>query len=122
MTMTEDNVLEISFEKGHGYSHDQVFAVVYAPGLNNSLMSYPAFRREKHISIALPNNFAREELQVWLLVQSPDNRWSEAVYVDSEEVGVSGEELEGEPVGDAGTVVVESPAHHADHRQSAGVP
>ena len=94
MTMTEDNVLEITYEKGHGYSHDQVFAVVYAPGLNNSFMSYPAFRRDKHISIALPNNFAREELQVWLLVQSPDNRWSEAAYVENEELGVRNEELE----------------------------
>ncbi len=94
MTMTEDNVLEISFEKGHGYSHDQVFAVVYAPGLNNSFMSYPAFRRDKHISIALPNNFAHEELKVWLLVESPDNRWSEAAYVENEELGVRNEELE----------------------------
>ena len=94
MTMTEDNVLEITYEKGHGYSHDQVFAVVYAPGLCNSFMSYPAFRRDRHISIALPNNYAREELQVWLLVESPDNRWSESVYVmNNEECGMWNEEL-----------------------------
>ena len=94
MTMTEDNVLEISFEKGRGYSHDQVFAVVYAPGLHYSFMSHPAFRRDRHISIALPDNMAREELQVWLLVENPDGRWSEAVYVESEELDVGSEKLE----------------------------
>jgi hypothetical protein len=93
MTLTEGNVLEINFEKGRGYSHDQVFAVVYAPGLHYSFMSHPAFRRDRHISIALPDRMAREELQVWLLAESPDGRWSEAVYVESEELGVSSEEL-----------------------------
>ena len=97
MTLTEGNVLEISFEKGSGYSHDQVFAVVYAPGMHYSFMSHPAFRRDRHISIALPDSMAREELQVWLLAESPDGRWSEAVYVESEELGVSSEDLGDEP-------------------------
>jgi hypothetical protein len=57
-------------------------------------MSHPAFRRDRRISIALPDRMAREELQVWLLVENPDGRWSEAVYVDSEELGVRSEELD----------------------------
>ena len=84
MTLTEGNVLEIRFEKGRGYSHDQVFAVVYAPGLHYSFMSHPAFRRDRHISIALPDRMAHEELQVWLLAESPDGRWSESIYVSNE--------------------------------------
>jgi hypothetical protein len=40
---------------------------------------------------------AREELQVWLLAESPDGRWSDAVYVESEELGVRSEELGDEP-------------------------
>jgi hypothetical protein len=39
---------------------------------------------------------AREELQVWLLAESPDGRWSEAVYVENEECGMRNEELMGD--------------------------
>ena len=44
--------------------------------------------------MVLPDDFAREELQVWLLVENPDGRWSEAVYVESEELDVGSEKLE----------------------------
>ena len=93
----EHNVLEVSYDKGHGYSHDLVFMMVYAPGLKRSLLSRPAFRKDKKIAVALPDKFVGEELQVWLMVQSPDGRWSESVYVDSEELGVRNEELSDEP-------------------------
>ncbi len=34
--------------------------------------------------MVLPDDFAREELQVWLQVESPDGRWSELGHVESE--------------------------------------
>ncbi len=110
MTLTEGNVLEINFEKGRGYSHDQVFAVVYAPGLHYSFMSHPAFRRDRRISIALPNSMAREELQVWLLAESPDGRWSEAVYVESEECVMRYEEFMGDTEYSSTTATRRSPS------------
>ncbi len=94
MELTEHNVLKVSYDKGHGYSHDLVFAVVYAPGLKRSLTSKPAFRKDKKIAMALPDKFVGEKLQVWLLVQSPDGRWSESEYVENEECGVRNDKLD----------------------------
>ena len=95
MTLTADDVLEISFGKGRGYSHDQVYAVVYAPGLQHCIVSYPAYRREGRIAVALPDPMAGEELQVWLMVQDPDGQWSESIWVPGNE----GESVENEELG-----------------------
>ena len=114
MTLAEDNILEITYETGNGYSHDQVFAVVYAPGLNYSMKSNPAFRRDRHIAIALPDQMASEELQVWLMVQDPEGQWSESVWVPGgEECGMRDEELEEHAEG-AVSVACETPAGQSD--------
>ena len=91
--LKEHNVLEVRYDKGRGYSHDLVRLVVYAPGLKRSLMSKPAFRKDKKVAVALPDKFVGEELQVWLLVQSPDGRWSESVWVPLCSEAVGSEEL-----------------------------
>ena len=93
MELKDNNVLEVKYDKGHGYTHDLVRMVVYAPGLRKSVVSKPSFRKDKKIRFALPDSFEGEELQVWLTVQSPDGRWSESVYVENEELGVRNEEL-----------------------------
>ncbi len=104
--MKEHNVLEVNYDKGHGYSHDLVRLMVYAPGLKRALMSKPAFRKDKKVAVALPDKFVGEELQVWLLVQSPDGRWSESVWVPlggeaagSEELRMKNEESAGAAAG-----------------------
>ena len=104
--MKEHNVLEVRYDKGRGYSHDLVRLVVYAPGLRRSLMSKPAFRKDKKVAVALPDKFVGEELQMWLLVQSPDGQWSESVWVPlggeavgSEELRVKNEESAGAAAG-----------------------
>ena len=104
--LKEHNVLEVRYDKGRGYSHDLVRLVVYAPGLRRSLMSKPAFRKDKKVAVALPDKFVGEELQMWLLVQSPDGQWSESVWVplggeaaESEELRVKNEESAGAGAG-----------------------
>ena len=104
--LKEHNVLEVRYDKGRGYSHDLVRLVVYAPGLRRSLMSKPAFRKDKKVAVALPDKFVGEELQVWLLVQSPDGQWSESVSVPlggeaagSEELRMKNEESTGAAAG-----------------------
>ena len=104
--LKEHNVLEVRYDKGHGYSHDLVRLMVYAPGLRRSLMSKPAFRKDKKVAVALPDKFVGEELQMWLLVQSPDGQWSESVWVPlggeavgSEELRVKNEESAGAGAG-----------------------
>ncbi len=65
-------------------------------------MLKPAFRKDKKVAVALPDRFVGEELQMWLLVQSPDGQWSESVWVPlggeaagSEELRVKNEESAG---------------------------
>ena len=104
--LKEHNVLEVRYDKGRGYSHDLVRLMVYAPGLRRSLMSKPAFRKDKKVAVALPDKFVGEELQMWLLVQSPDGQWSESLWVPlggeaagSEELRVKNEESAGAAAG-----------------------
>ena len=93
----DGRVLEVAFDKGHGFSHDHVHMFVYAPGLERGLMSLPVFRRDKKVSIMLPDRFADEELHVYLMVHTDDGRWSDSVYVGSGQWSVNGElrELDG---------------------------
>ena len=86
MTLTEDNVLEVRYEKGYGDSHDRVHMVVYAPGLRRCLMSKPVFRKDKLVAMMLPDRFAGEELQVWLLVQDSEGEWSDSVFVPDQDI------------------------------------
>lgn len=94
----DGRVLEVGFDKGHGFSHDHVHMFVYAPGLERGLMSLPVFRRDKKVSIMLPDRFVDEELHLYLMVHTDDGRWSDSVYVGSGQWSVNGElnELDGE--------------------------
>lgn len=93
MTLTEDNVLEVNYAKGHGNSQDLVYMVVYAPGLKRSLRAAPTFRKSRKMSLLLPDSFAGEEMQVYLMVQSSDGRWSDSQWVDNKEHNMAADTL-----------------------------
>ena len=117
--LKEHNVLEVRYDKGRGYSHDLVRLVVYAPGLKRSLMSKPAFRKDKKVAVALPDKFVGEELQVRLLVQSPDGQWSESVWVPFGGEAAGSEELKVKNEVSAG-VAAESEELRVKNEESAG--
>ena len=77
----DGRVLEVVFDKGHGFSHDHVHMFVYAPGLERGLMSLPVFRRDKKVAMMLPDRYVDEELHIYLMVHTDDGQWSESVYV-----------------------------------------
>ena len=82
VTLTDDNVLSVSFDRGSGRGFDLVYLYVYVPDLGSGYLASPVYRRNKHIMLSLPDNYAGHELHAYLMVQSEDGRWSDSVYVD----------------------------------------
>ncbi len=81
-TVSEDNVLDVRFSRGTGRGFDEVYLYVYVPELGKGFLSSSVYRRDKRITLALPDDFAGHELHAWLMVKSDDGRWSESTYVD----------------------------------------
>ncbi|MBR4229552.1 MAG: hypothetical protein IKR83_02445, partial [Bacteroidales bacterium] len=61
---------------------DEVYLYVYAPELGKGFLSSSAYRRDRRITLALPDDYAGRELHAWLMVKADDGRWSESSYVD----------------------------------------
>ena len=78
---TEDNILRVRYEKNRGDNFDYVYLYVYAPDVEVGYLSAPAYRMDKRLALQLPDLFAGHELQVYLLVQSQDGRWSDSQHV-----------------------------------------
>jgi hypothetical protein len=81
-TVSEDNVLDVRFSRGTGRGFDEVYLYVYVPELKKGFLSSSVYRRDKRITLALPDDFAGRELHAWLMVKSDDGRWSESAYVE----------------------------------------
>ncbi|MBR4230382.1 MAG: hypothetical protein IKR83_06690, partial [Bacteroidales bacterium] len=65
-----------------GRAFDEVYLYVYAPELGKGFLSSSAYRRDRRITLALPDDYAGRELHAWLMAKSDDGRWSESSYVD----------------------------------------
>ena len=79
---TADNVLNVRFARGVGRGNDEVYLYVWVPDLQRGYMSSSVHRREKRISVALPDEYAGHEVQAWLLVQGEEGGWSQSTWVD----------------------------------------
>ena len=101
MEWTADNVLSVRFDRGRGSGYDHVYLYVYVPELGTGFLSAPAYRRDKRIALALPDEYAGHDAQVYLMVQSPDGRWSDSLYAGeialNEIVAMEEEDLESAP-------------------------
>lgn len=101
MEWTADNVLSVRFDRGRGSGYDHVYLYVYVPELGTGFLSAPAYRRDKRIALALPDEYAGHDAQVYLMVQSPDGRWSDSLYAGeialNEIVAMEEEDLESTP-------------------------
>ena len=82
-----DNVLTVKFDRGMGNAYHHVYLYVHVPDLADpdnpakGFLAAPVHRRDKRISVALPDAFAGHTAQLYLMVQSDDGRWSESEYV-----------------------------------------
>ena len=80
MQRTEDNILRVKYRPGGGNRFDYVYLYVYSPEVGRGYLSAPAYRMDKRLALQLPDIFDGHELQVYLLVQSSDGRWSDSVH------------------------------------------
>ncbi len=104
VSLSEDNVLNVRFSRGTGRGFDEVYLYVYVPELKKGFLSSSVYRRDKNISVALPDDYAEHELHAWLMVKSEDGRWSDSAYCgelveDSDEPVVDSAELSVDAVG-----------------------
>ena len=97
MEWTADNVLTVSFGKGGGGAYDHVYLYLYVPALGSGFLSAPVYRREKRLSVSLPDQYAGHEAQAYLMVQKADGRWSVSTYAGA----VTLDETAAEPVTEA---------------------
>ena len=77
---TADNVLNVRFARGVGRGNDEVYLYVWVPDLQRGYMSSSVHRREKRLSVALPDEYAAHAIQAWLLVQGEEGGWSDSAY------------------------------------------
>ena len=121
----EHNVLTVSFGKDNSglraSAYDSVYLYAYCPDLEDGFMAAPVYRRAKRITVALPDEYAGHELQLYGMVCSDDGQWSETVYVGvgSLELVVGSEEL---VVGSEAGAVRDADAVHLISTEGDGAP
>ena len=83
-TLDGEGVLSVAFEKNpyhlHADSFDQVHLYVYCPALNDGYLAAPVYRKERHVSVALPGSMVGQVLHVYAFVTDREGRASETCY------------------------------------------
>lgn len=81
----EKETVIVDFEKNSlslkASSDDRVYVYIYAPGIAEGLLSAPATRRSKQIQMALPQNWAGQEVHLYGFVVDNDGRASNSTYI-----------------------------------------
>ncbi len=79
-----NNVLTISFVKNPEHlrasDYENVALYVYCPDLGSGFLSSPVYRRDKSLSISLPDAFAGHEVQLYGYVFDRMGRFSPTIY------------------------------------------
>ena len=87
VSVDEDNVLEVRFEKNPLRKtcsmHDNVYFWIYSEELAMGYLSNPVYRRMQRASVALPDMFGGHELHVYAFAQDNTGRCSETAYAHS---------------------------------------
>ena len=83
-TVSELGVLSVEFEKNpyhlRANSFDEVHLYVYCPALNMGYLAAPVYRKERRVSVALPDGMAAQVLHVYAFVTDRDGRASDTAY------------------------------------------
>lgn len=109
--VTAGNVLNITFEKNplhmRAEALDCVYLFIYSPELEAGYLTAPVYRKERRISVVLPNAFAGKEVHLFGFVQDEHGRSSETIYIGFgplvDEVDNEGSDFEGSERGVKGS-------------------
>ena len=95
----EGNVLTVSFERNplrmRADNYDGVRLYAYSPELGRGYLSAPVYRRDKRLSVSLPDELAGRELHLYGFVQDGEGRCSASTYVGSVTMAVADEFFSG---------------------------
>ncbi len=84
---TEGNVLNIDFEKNPQHmradAFDSVYLYVFCPAANEGYLTAPVYRKDRHISVVLPDCYIGNEVYLYGFVQDEQGRSSETLYIGS---------------------------------------
>ncbi len=76
--------LEVDFERNPLHqqcdAYDAVHLYVYSPSLGQGYLAAPVYRRQKKISVLLPDLFAGTEVHIYLYVSDQQGRCSQTAY------------------------------------------
>ena len=76
--------LEVDFERNPLHqqcdAYDAVHLYVYSPSLGQGYLAAPVYRRQKKVSVLLPDLFAGTEVHIYLYVSDQQGRCSETTY------------------------------------------
>ncbi len=76
--------LEVDFERNPLHqqcdAYDAVHLYVYSPSLGQGYLAAPVYRRQKKISVLLPDQFEGTEVHIYLYVSDQQGRCSETAY------------------------------------------
>lgn len=108
-TLDEANVLSVSFDPNRGErrakSMDCVYLYVYCPELGKGYLAAPVYRRDRRISVMLPDEYAGCELQLYGFVQDQEGEGSMTAYIGLLSGGEVAMEPAVMPAGDGATEV-----------------
>lgn len=86
----DDGVLTVTFEKNplhlNASSVDYVHLYVYCPAVKDGYLAAPVYRKERKISVALPDSYLGGELHVYAFVTDNEGRASATCYAGVSEV------------------------------------
>ena len=111
-TLSDEGVLSVEFEKNpyhlRAENYDQVHLYVYCPAMNTGYLAAPVYRKERRISVALPDGMATQELHVYAFVTDREGRASETAYAGMTPVNDE-EDVEMNNVDNAGDRLLSQP-------------
>lgn len=81
---TSDNVLTVSFDKNlsapRSRNYDRVYLYVYCESLGTGFLAAPVYRRDRRVSVMLPDCFAGCEVRLYAFVQDGQGHGSATCY------------------------------------------
>lgn len=100
--VTDGTTLSITFERNplHMPSNnfDRVYVYIYCPEQRMGFLAAPVYRRDRRLSVVLPEMFAGHEVQLWGMVQDTAGRWSDTIYIGYGPVEDTPEVVDGTPL------------------------
>lgn len=81
----KNETVVVDFEKNalslKASADDQVYVYIYASGIGEGLLAAPVARRAKQVPVALPQNWAGQEVHLYGFVVDRDGRASNSTYI-----------------------------------------